>query len=512
MISYRKNYLKIYMWQAISIILGFASLFVVIPYLSSNKTLYGIYSVCTSLTIFFSYADLGFLSSGAKFAAEYYIKGDRENEMRVVGFTAFIMITVFLLLDIVIVFLGIYPHFLIPDLQVGSENYIVARKLLLTLAMGCPAIIGQRILGIIYTIRVEDYKYQRFQILGSLSRILSVLYFFTGGRYMIVEYYVFFQFVYFVVVVSALLYAKRYGYKIKELIRSFRFDKKIFNREKALSGASLVGIGAMVLYNELDQVAISNIFGIDAVAVYAAAFSIMTLVRTFNSLVYAPYTSRYNHYAGLKDFEGLTKFVNSLIILSSPILLIPIVNFALYTEPFVICWVGENYIDSALLMSFLVLSYALNFLSVPLSNYMIATEQNRNIAKTSMILPVIYWIGIVLLGKFVQVEAFAIMKFVAPTIVCLFYWYICKKDIESRGYAFISPLKLSRYLICPLIVAVLLAECFKPYMLYIHNKSALAINLCFMFLSVAISLFSALITNKELRELATSFIPKKNKK
>lgn len=81
-ITYRRNYLLIYFWQSLSILLGFLSLFVVVPYLSSDKILFGIYSVCTSLTIFFSYADLGFVSAGVKYAAEYFIQGNKEKEVK----------------------------------------------------------------------------------------------------------------------------------------------------------------------------------------------------------------------------------------------------------------------------------------------------------------------------------------------------------------------------------------------------------------------------------------------
>lgn len=75
-VSYTKNYIKIDFLQILSILLGFVSMFIVVPYLSSDQTTYGIYSVCISVTIFLSYAYLYFLGAGQKYAAVYaVIKG-----------------------------------------------------------------------------------------------------------------------------------------------------------------------------------------------------------------------------------------------------------------------------------------------------------------------------------------------------------------------------------------------------------------------------------------------------
>ncbi len=154
--DYRKNYLKIYFWQIISVLLGFAALFIVVPYISSNKIIYGIYSVCTSLTIFFSYADLGFLSSGVKYAAEYYVRGEHKEEVRIIGFTSFIMVSVFAVLAIGILVLGFFPKLLIPELIDGSEQMHIARSLLFTLAISCPILIVQRVLNLIFTYGIRQ--------------------------------------------------------------------------------------------------------------------------------------------------------------------------------------------------------------------------------------------------------------------------------------------------------------------------------------------------------------------
>ena len=71
-----------------------------------------------------------------------------------------------------------------PELEPDSENFYTARYLLILLSVSCPVIIGQRILNMIYSIRVEDYKLQRISAVGSILKILSVFFFFGSENYL----------------------------------------------------------------------------------------------------------------------------------------------------------------------------------------------------------------------------------------------------------------------------------------------------------------------------------------
>lgn len=506
MINYKKKYLKIYIWQAVSIILGFSSLFIVVPHLSSNKVLYGIYSVCTSLTIFFSYADLGFLGSGMKYAAEYYIKGDYKNEIRVVGFTAFFMIIAFFVIDVFILYIGVNPTLLIPELKDGTEDYHIAQVLIITLAAGCPLIIAQRIIQMIFTIRVEDYIFQRVSIIGSCIRILSVFVFFGDGRYLITYYYIFYQFVSLLIIVSLLYHVRRYGYSSMDFLKAFKFDKQVFDKEKSLSFASLLFMISMILYNELDQVVISKLFGVESVAIYAIAFSMMTFIRTFCSMIYSPYSSRYNHFVGLGDYEGLIRFTNKMMIIISPILIIPIFNVALYSKQLVISWVGESYIDSAIMTSFMVMSYAVNGILQPLNCYMIACEKNSKITIGALLLPIVYWVGIILISSVANVASFAIMKLIAPVLLFSYFWVVIKKDIVNQGFVFLGIKDLLSLLLPPILFSIVLYFIVSPEMYMTHEKLALILNIIVIVSAIMCSLVFSLVSNKELREYSLSII------
>lgn len=502
--NYRKQYFQTYLWKTISIILGFISLFIVVPYLSSDKTLYGIYSVCTSLTIFFSYADLGFLSSGAKFAAEYYVKGDYKNEVKVIGFTAFFMAIIFSLVDLILLFLAVNPQLLIPELVCDSEQFFVTQSLIILLFLGCPLIIGQRILQIIYIVRVEEYKFQRLLILGSILRIISVFFFFRNESYNIVGYYLFYQIINLFVIVAAFWEIKQYGFKFKDLIKSFKFNKQVFHKEKALSLSTFIFMLSMMFYNEFDQIAISNIFGIDTVSIYAIAFSIMTYMRTYSGLIYSPFISRFNHFTGLGDYEGLILFTKKIILFFAPILIIPLLNVALYADAIVISWVGYEYKSAAILISWMVMSYAVNFITTPLSSYMIAMEKNKKIVVGAILLPLIYWFGIIILLQYIGYQSFAVMKFFGPALLVFYYWNIIIRDIKKSKVKFISFKELFISVVPPIVLTIVLSCVIRPVLNYSQDVPSLVYNVIMIILGIIISLFSALIFNIELRQVVVN--------
>ena len=79
--SYKENYVKIYFWRIVSILTGFLSLFIVVPQLSLNKELYGIFTFCLSFNLYLTYADIGFLSAGQKYVTKYYVEWLSEYEV-----------------------------------------------------------------------------------------------------------------------------------------------------------------------------------------------------------------------------------------------------------------------------------------------------------------------------------------------------------------------------------------------------------------------------------------------
>jgi len=111
------NYFHIYLWKSLSLITSFLSLVVVIPFISSDPELFGIYSFCISLSLYLSYADIGFLSAGQKYAAEEFAKGNITEEIKIYGFTFWLLILMFIPFSLTLIFLSSEPDLIIKDLS-----------------------------------------------------------------------------------------------------------------------------------------------------------------------------------------------------------------------------------------------------------------------------------------------------------------------------------------------------------------------------------------------------------
>jgi len=175
------QFFKIYLWQVISLVTGFATMFVVTPYLASNQNYFGIYTFVVSLNLFLAYADFGFLNAGAKFASEAFAKDDRRGEIKMLGFVFFILISVFLIFGLVSTFFYINPHFLLKGLN-SDTDIRLAKDLFLVFIVSLPVLAAQRAIQMIFNIRLNDYIFQRVYSLLNLLKIVSVFLFFSKWR------------------------------------------------------------------------------------------------------------------------------------------------------------------------------------------------------------------------------------------------------------------------------------------------------------------------------------------
>jgi O-antigen/teichoic acid export membrane protein len=419
-------------------ILNLLSMFIVMPHLSVNPSIYGIYVVCISASIFLTYADIGFAGAGYKYASEYFAQKNLEEEIKIVGFIGFILFLFVILFALAISCIALNPRILIKNIN-GAEEFNIALNLLLILALFSPVIIFQRIIDIIYGIRLEQFIQQRIMIAASVLKILSVFYFFRSSCYDIVGYFLFCQLMNLLSILYCMIIAKiKYKYNFIVFFESFKFSKDMFNKTKALAFGSFFTTIMWILYYELDAFAIAKLLGLENVAIYSVGFTVMSFLRGIFGVLFSPFFSRFNHFFGLNDVDGLRNMYRNIIALTLPIVVFPIISLVLLMEPFVHSWVGNHYEKSVLIAQLLILGFIYGFFTSPANFLITAQEKIRLLYITSAISPIVYWAGIFLTIPYMGLTSFALFKFITISISGLIFFIITLNFLDISATAFVK--------------------------------------------------------------------------
>jgi O-antigen/teichoic acid export membrane protein len=482
------KFLKIYFWQFVSLIVSFASFFVVTPYLSTAPSVFGIYSIVMSVCIFISYADLGFLSAGMKYACECYSQNDRELEVKILGFVGFIFLFFVGLFGITMIGISFDPSILVKNFA-NSDEIKIASRLLLILGLFAPVFVLQRMIQIFFAIRLEDYIYQRVLIFFNLIKIASVFFFFSNGKYLIVEYFLFTQVCSVLAVLTGLFFAKRkFDLNIKLLLSSFRFSQSIYQKTNKLAFSSLFVTFSWIIYYELDLLVIGKWMGPKFVAIYAIGLSMMSYFRTLFGIFYTPFTAKFNHFVGIGDHESLISYFNKILVIGFPLTVFSTLIIFLTSKSFIFSWVGPNYASSVPIAQTLVLCYLFGFISYPIGVLIMAYERYKALYIIYAILPVIFWVGVVSSKPYWGLQSFANFKFIAFLISIIFEFFVMVKYLKMNFFSFIKRTVYPGILpICFIVIATLLMKNYYPF-----EKSKLNLAMYFAMDGV-VFLFAGLI-------------------
>ena len=498
------KYIKIYFWQFISILFNFASVFVVTPYISSDQSLYGIYSIVTAAYLFISYADFGFLGSGMKYAAESYAQKNSKDEVEVLGFAGMVFLIFVLLYALVMLGFSFAPDILVKGLK-NAEETLVASRLLIILAVFCPALVLQRVIQIVFGVRLLDYKFQRVLIAFNFIKVMSAFFFFSGGNYRIVEFFLFSQLcTVSAVIVGVYMLKKNLGYDVGLLLRSFRLSSRLFNKTKKLAFTSLFLTASWILYYELDPFVIGKILGVSQVAIYAIGLTIITYFRTLFGIFFTPFIARFNHFIGLKDQEGLRNFLFKVLVIFLPLTVFPVIAVFLTTQNFIFNWVGSSYADSVLIAKILVSMYVFSFISYPAGIFIMANERVKLLYITAAIQPFVYWIGIALSFKYLGLESFAYFKVIAFFLDVVVYTVVIVRFLNMNFIQFV--LRILAPALLPIGIIIISLLFIRPLLPLEHDK----INLICYFVTIGCVILAGIgcyyLTSPVFREYSNQLL------
>ncbi len=450
--SYLKNYLLTYLWQGLSILFNLTSMFIVIPYISENKVVFGVYSVCISTSIFLNYADIGFVSAAVKYAGESYARSEHDKELKYYGFSGFILLVFISIIAGVYLLLAVKPTLLISGIS-SSEHLKIASMLLITQAVFSYNHVLQRYVTSVFQVRIEQFIYQRVNISANFIKILSIFYFFHGDNYQIVAYYIFIKIVELAALIFSIFLIKiKYNVSFLSYLKVFKFDKVIYSATKGLAFSSLFVTAMWIVFYEIDVIVIGRFYGADFVAIYALSFTLIKFLRSITSVLYSPFKNRYNHFIGLNQYEKLGALLNNVIFLTMPLIVLTVLSVIILSEKVILTWAGIQYSDSAIILALLASSYLFSFIRIPGANLMVALERIKDMYIINTLMVVIFWAGVVLTQKYWGINSFAVFKLMAGVVASLYYLRILVNYLDYKYFQFIEHVLLK--MMIPIIVQV----------------------------------------------------------
>jgi O-antigen/teichoic acid export membrane protein len=494
------KYIKIYFWQFISILFNFASVFVVTPFISSNQTLYGIYSIVMSAYLFISYADFGFLGAGMKYASESFAQKNIKDEVEVLGFAGMVFLVFIGLYSLTMIYFSFCPDILVKGLK-NDEELLIARHLLLILAFFSPVLVFQRIIQIIFGVRLLDYKFQRILIGANLVKVVSAFFFFLDGNYRIVEYFLFSQICNLsAVLIGFYLLNTNLQYDVRLLFNSFKLSSRLFKKTKKLAFTSIFLTLSWILYYELDPFVIGKFLGVNQVAIYAIGLTIITYFRSMFGIFFTPFIAKFNHFIGLNDKEGLQKFLFKVIVIFLPLTVFPVVAVFLTTQNFIYNWVGSSYSNSVVIAQILVSVYVFSFISYPAGILIMANERVKFLYITAIIQPFVYWMGIWITFKYLGLESFAFFKVIAFFINIVVYTIVILKFLEIDFSTFVS--KIIFPAILPISVIIISLLLIRGHLTLEFNKIYLIYYFLIIGCVILVGIFCYYFTSIIFRQFA----------
>lgn len=467
----------------ISLVSGFLSLILVIPQISDNQELYGIYAYVISLSLYFTYADIGFISAGQKYAAEAFAKTDPEEEAAIFGFTIAVMACMFTPMSVTFFFLHMTPSLAFDNLsEMGTH---LTSELFFVLAFLVPLqIILQRTVKMILSVRLLDYVSTRIDIFFNIIKLVSLFYFFKSDNYMLVEYFYFCTLVTILGSIIGLIYVKyKTEFKFSHLIYSIRLTRKYYGKTKDLAFASAALTVSFVLFTELDLVIIAHYFGAKEVALYAVAFTFVGFLRRIWSIVYSPISVRLNHFIGVDSHDHIVELITRVIYYTFPVCLIVTVTLIICADYLVFAWVGAAYESSIIVLQILVLSFFPAYLTNIGFHYFVSHGRQDFLYCLAVVLPLAFYGFVFFLKDDLGPLSLAYGKLLVGIIEIIICW-VGLKNIINPGDI------IQRWILPSLIwllaAVVLLPMLMEPFALE-FEKSSLRLLEVLVFLAIFVS-------------------------
>ncbi len=428
--SYNADILKNYLFSFLNLLLRISLNLLAIPFLSNTPEILAIYAVCISLGLFFQYTDFGFIASGRKYASEYVISREYNQQLSLLGNSFSFSFLISLMISLSLIIISFYPKIVIPDLELNHQYSYIASILLITLSLSSLIQIFSNYVVSLFEINLKKYY---CDIVSISTALVSLLIFFIidkTNQDWILKYYVSIKLLDLTYLICLIFLTKKnFKINLNELVVNFRLNKKLIKKNLKLSlTAIIISISGFIFY-ELDNLFLAQTTDLISISFYSIAALGPFVLKTFFGLLFSPFNSIFNY---IKNKKLIYKdYFNKIVIFFFPITFIGILIVTLFSEEIIYSYVGSNYSNSILPFIYLCLAWSFSFIVHPTGIYLFSMEFNKRLILCGLISPLFFWtlnFYHLRVSGVISIEIFCLNKMYSSLVILPLYIYYLLKD------------------------------------------------------------------------------------
>jgi O-antigen/teichoic acid export membrane protein len=495
-------FIKNYFWQSLSLLVRLLSMFWVIPYLTSDKTSFGIYSLVTSFSLFLGYADLGFFKAASQFGSQSQIKNN-EDEYKILGLACFFSGFIYLSFAILFFYFSHNPKILFAaNSNFGYKTIEFTSNLFLILALSVPIQFLQKIVSIIFEVRLKGYIVYRISSITSFVPLILLNFFVSNGNFLIVNYFAFIQIMSLLSLLICIFFVKsRIQFSFKTLIYSVRFHKEFFTKMKSVAFSGFYIYLMWFLWQELDRVFIGSFFGLEALSSYMIVNTIFLFLISINTIIFQPIITKANYIYIEGGSHSLKIFLSKVNQVFFPFILTYIVMILVLIKDFLSLWVGNKYLDTVLSIQWMVGTFFLISFSQQINLFFTITGKLKIINLFSSIQALIYWLFFFIAYKYFGIYELILFKALIIILGHL-YWLFLNKNLDIISFNLKEFMKTVLWVLVPLFFILYI---------FIFFDNLFSINNLYYFvfyysIPPLLSFFIYFLSNKEYKKFIKSFL------
>ena len=417
------NIKNIYIYKVLALIVSFGSVFVVVPFLGEDSAAYAIYAFSVSICLFLTYGDFGFLGAAQKYCAEEVGRGQLKSELKYIGFSLAILVTVGAIFSVSMFLAAYEPTLLLPLIE---PNYLqLASRLFLVIAIFMPLqVVLQRFVMLVLASRLREYIAIRFDIAASLLKIILVPFFQTSSGFLL-EYFLLTSILLTILSACCAIIATRKltNFPINLVLSHIRFSSDAYNKMKGIAFSSMFSTILFIGYFELDLIIASRFYGLEDVAAYALAFILMNFIRNLNSIIYSPLLAYINRTWGQGKQENAVKKFQLILLLTVPLFMAVSVVLFSGSDILIFQWMGRDLpLTTSIFQVLLVGTFCVGLTNIiPL---VAITYELKHILYLTGTIPFIFFYGIFMVLQHtlpgLGVESIAVAKTISGLAAAIF--------------------------------------------------------------------------------------------